>query len=92
VIYLVLVYQIGIATLRAVSPKVTPRPEITGTRLGETSLALAGEPGNLVSVKYVQLSLFNLTQEREKTDSSFLLGGLINSDRLCLIFAYATLR
>jgi hypothetical protein len=60
--------------------------------LGETSLALAGEPGNLVSVKYVQLSLFNLTQEREKTDSSFLLGGLINSDRLCLIFAYATLR
>ncbi|NJO94160.1 MAG: transposase [Hydrococcus sp. RM1_1_31] len=70
--------QLGIATLRVVSPKVTPKPELTGEAAArslnsfkenggykETSLTLVGEPGNLVSVKYVQLSLFSLTQEWE---------------------------
>jgi putative transposase len=53
--------KLGIATLRVVSPKVTPKLELTGFL--EISLALAGEPGNLASVKYMQLSLFDLIQE-----------------------------
>lgn len=55
--------KLGIASLRVVSPKVTPKPEVTGCK--EKSLALAGEPGNLVSVKYLQLSLFDAIQEWE---------------------------
>ncbi|NJO93514.1 MAG: transposase [Hydrococcus sp. RM1_1_31] len=55
--------KLGIATLRVVSPKVTPKPELTGIK--ETSLTLVGEPGNLQSVRYMQLSLFDLIQEWE---------------------------
>jgi putative transposase len=53
--------KLGIATLRVVSPKVTPKPELTGCK--ETSLPLGDEPGNLKSVRYMQLSLFDLIQE-----------------------------
>jgi hypothetical protein len=55
--------KLGIATLRVVSPKVTPKSELTDCK--EISLALAGEPGNLKSVRYMQLTLFDLIQEWE---------------------------
>ena len=58
--------SLGIASLRVVSPKVMPSPEITGnpTRK-EISLPLGGEPRNRTKKEeYVQLSLFdNLSGE-----------------------------
>ena len=49
--------KLGIDTLRVVSPKVTPKPALTGFRKKNTSPTLVGESGN--PVKYVQLELFN---------------------------------
>ncbi len=53
--------HLGIASLRVVSPKVMPVPELTGTpKRKETSLPLGGEPRNLTTKEeYVQLSLFD---------------------------------
>ena len=54
--------KLGIDTLRVVSPKVTTKPESTGSRQRKLSLALAGESGNPSKIKYVQLSLFNFQE------------------------------
>ncbi len=50
--------HLGIDTLRVVSPKVTTKPELTGSsKRRKVSPALVGESGNLV--EYVQLVLFD---------------------------------
>lgn len=57
--------KLGIDSLRMVSPKVMPVPELTGNpKRKEISLPLGGEPGNQTKkgervVAYVQLSLFD---------------------------------
>lgn len=53
--------KLGIASLRVVSPKVTPKPELTGCK--EISPTLVGEPGNQTGNRervavIVQMSLF----------------------------------
>lgn len=48
--------KLGIDTLRVVSPKVTTKPEATGSPRRKKSPALASESGN--PAKYVQLELF----------------------------------
>jgi putative transposase len=54
--------KLGIDTLRVVSPKVTTKPELTGSRRRKVSLALAGESGNPSKIKYVQLELFDFKE------------------------------
>lgn len=49
--------KLGIDTLRVVSPKVTPKPALTGSLARNSSPALASESGN--PGKYVQLKLFS---------------------------------
>ena len=49
--------KLGIDTLRVVSPKVTTKPELTGSRLRKLSPTLVSESGN--PAKYVQLELFS---------------------------------
>jgi len=58
------VEKLGIASLRVVSPKVMPTPDLTGDINKEISLPLGGEPGNQTGkgecvLAYVQLSLFD---------------------------------
>lgn len=55
---------LGIVSLRVVSSKVMPNPEVTGDKQKEISLPLGGEPGNQTrkgesGVVFVQLSLFD---------------------------------
>lgn len=52
--------NLGIASLRVVSPKVMPKLESTSCK--EISLPVGGEPGNLIKVKWVQMSLFDLEE------------------------------
>ncbi len=54
--------KLGIDTLRVVSPKVTTKPELTGSPRRKVSLALAGESGNPSKIKYVQLELFDFKE------------------------------
>lgn len=59
--------KLGIDSLRVVSPKVTLKPEVTGSQQKrETSLGFPDEPKNPQSkVEYVQLDLFDLKSEWE---------------------------
>ena len=54
--------KLGIDTLRVVSPKVTTKPEATGSRKRKKSPALVSESGNPNKVKFVQLELFNFEE------------------------------
>jgi putative transposase len=54
--------KLGSTKLLVVSQKVTPKPELTGSRKGNKSLLLGGESGNPKQVKSVQLSLFDLLE------------------------------
>jgi putative transposase len=61
--------NLGIASLRVVSPKVMPDPELTGNpKRKEISLPLGGEPRNQTrKEEYVQLSLFHDLSGESKT-------------------------
>ena len=54
------VQNLGIVSLRVVSPKVMPVPELTETHLKDISLPLGGEPGNLVKGEKTQLNQLSL--------------------------------
>jgi putative transposase len=58
--------KLGIDSLRMVSPKVTPKSEVTDSQKKRESLGLPDEPRNPQSkVRYVQLDLFDLKSEWE---------------------------